>query len=97
MHSYFVWLSMPDGSLIHLNVASGMTPDQVNTWLREFFKVVDKRLEQLKRPERVKDAFRFRINLDPAHLDSAEEAAHLGDGWKLSGSYPGRFKYPLTI
>jgi hypothetical protein len=91
MYSYFVWLSMPDGDFIRLNVCSGLTPGQVSTWLEEFFKAVDARLGQLKRKERVKDAFRFRIILDPAHNDPNiwTEAKPLGS-FKLSGEFPGR-------
>ena len=80
MYSYFVWLSMPDGAFIRLNVCSGLSPDQVNRWLGEFFKAVDARLKQLRRPERVADAFRFRIISDPSHAD-------------LCGEFPGRANY----
>jgi hypothetical protein len=96
MYSYFVWLSMSNGDFIRLNVCSGLKPEQVNMWLGEFFKVVDKRLEQLKRTERVKDAFRFRIIIDPSHNDpdevTCEEASEMSarGAWRLSGEFPGR-------
>jgi len=69
MYSYFVFLSMNDGTFIQLNVCSGLEPEQVAVWLAEFFKAVDARLKALHKPERTKDAFRFRILLDPAHND----------------------------
>jgi hypothetical protein len=98
MYSYFVWLSMPDGDFIRLNVCSGLTPDQVNRWLGEFFKTVDARLEQLKKKERVKDAFRFRIILDPSHNDPIiwSNAKPLGS-FKLSGEFPGRSNYDPLV
>jgi hypothetical protein len=94
MYSYFVWLSMPDGDFIRLNVGSGLTPGQVSTWLEEFFKAVDARLEQLKKKERVKDASRFRIILDPAHDDPIlwADSKPIGS-FKLSGEFPGRSNY----
>lgn len=94
MYSYFVWLSMSNGDFIRLNVASGMKPEQVNMWLGEFFKVIDKRLEQLNKKERVKDAFRFRIIIDPAHNDpviwSNGNPNNPNKNFKLAGEFPGR-------
>lgn len=92
MYSYFVFLSMNDGTFIQLNVCSGLKPEQVAIWLAEFFKAVDARLKALHKPERTKDAFRFRILLDPAHHDDViwpGRGKPLG-GFKLSGEFPGR-------
>ena len=96
MYSYFVFLSMSDGTFIQLNVATALRPQDIAVWCEEFFKAVDARLKELRRAERCKDAFRWRVIIDPAH-DAPEsvttEEAHqmnLKGAWRLSGQYPGR-------
>ena len=96
MYSYFVFLSMNDGSFIQLHVSSGLRPQDVPIWMKEFFKAVDARLKELRRPEKTKDAFRFRILLDPAHQDpdtvTPDQAVemNLKGAWRLSREYSGR-------
>jgi hypothetical protein len=97
MYSYFVWLIHNDGDFIRLNIATGLRPADINVWLDEFWKAVDLRLEQLKSPYRSKDFWRFRIALDPSHLDplvwSTANPNHPHGAFKLAGEYPGRAQY----
>lgn len=103
MFSYFVFLYDSDGYLTRLNVCSGLRPQDVPSWMEEFFKAVDARLKELKNPLRTKDVWRYRILIDPAHTDPIKpspEMAHAmceRGAWRLSGEYPGRANYPLTI
>jgi hypothetical protein len=103
MFSYFVFLYDSDGCLTRLNVASGLRPQDVPTWMEEFWKAVSKRLKELKNPLQIKDVYRFRILLDPSRDDpitvNPEQAVAMCErgAWRLSGEYPGRANYPLTI
>lgn len=96
MYSYFVFLSMNDGTFVRLNVCTALRPQDIAVWCDEFFKSVDARLKELRMTERCKDAFRWRVIIDPAHndpdsvtWDKAKEMQAQG-AWRLSGEYPGR-------
>jgi hypothetical protein len=92
MYSYFVFLSMNDGTFIQLNVATALRPQDIAVWCEEFFKAVDSRLKELRKTERCKDAFRWRVLLDPAHEDpiASGEGRRMKGTFKLSGEFPGR-------
>ena len=96
MYSYFVFLSMNDGTFVRLNVCTALRPQDISTWCDEFFKSVDARLKELRMTERCKDAFRWRVIIDPAHddpeavtMDQAQKLWAKG-ALKLSGEFPGR-------
>ena len=100
MYSYFVWLKSDDGDFVRLNIATGLRPSDVQVWIEEFWKCVDARLKELKKPFTHKDFRSFRIILDPSHLDPLvwcdSSPNHPHGAFKLAGEFPGRSNYQPT-
>lgn len=97
MYSYFVFLRSEDGNFLSINIATALRPSDIEVWIEEFWKSVDARLRELKKPFTHRDFQSFRIILDPSRLDpviwSNGNPNHPHGAFKLAGEYPGRSNY----